>query len=211
MKNINRNSFFWTTVEFFWLFIALFSVLTSLCELVKIKEQIDYKNKQEFQIIIEYRDIQSYIFGQTFTLKIDDNMTQDMRESIYWFYTINDLLDNGYKSEKWKKFISYTRGFVFKEKGYISHIPQHNKIYFGWPKNLDFNIEKIQLKDEIREITNRLIKLEDLIREYEKYEPDTSPLFRLKYLYFTLFFIAFLLKICKLRYVDYSRLNKNCT
>ena len=73
-------------------------------ELVRIKKQIDYKNKQEFQIIYEYHHIQNSIFGQTFVLRIDDQTTQDMRESIYWFYTINDLLDDGYRAEKWKKF-----------------------------------------------------------------------------------------------------------
>jgi hypothetical protein len=196
------DSKLWSVIESVWLIISFIGVSIGIYELDRIKSQIDYKNK-ETSILGDFQDIKSTIYGLTMVMHIDDSTRPNRRESINWFHTMQSLLEDGYKNNKWRKFVFYTRGFVFKDFGNLADA-QENALIFKWPENINQKSEDLEFKDEIDTVTTQLIRLENHIDYFEKQKPDEKPLFLTRHVFLGLFVIALSLKLLK-TYADYIK------
>lgn len=200
IKNYDHK--FWSIIEAFWLFTTFIGVSIGLYDFERVGNQFDYQNK-EANIAGEYHDLKNVIDGQLLTLLVDSNTSHFRKESINWFYTAKSLLDDGYKSMKWRGFLYYTRAYVFEEKGYIN-LNQEKALLYHWPTDLQLNAKKLELRNEIKMVTDKLINLEESLLQYEKIEPDKEPLYFTRYAFIILLTTALSLKILKV-YADYAR------
>jgi hypothetical protein len=193
---------FWNRIETLWLCISFVAVLFTLAELNRTQRFVEYQ-ESETKVLSEYHTVRNSIYGATMVMVIDSSSSLSEKESIGWFHKMNLLLEQGYNSLLWRKFLFYTRAYVFRERGYMS-IGQDNQQMFTWPTTINFDSDHLKFKDEMRHISDKLIALEAIIDEREKLRPDTTPLYLWRHVFFVLFTLGLALKLVK-NYADLVR------
>lgn len=196
---------FWGFIEMIWLIVAFTGVSIGLYELNKIKDQFAYKEMEE-GIQSEYQEDRACIYGQTMIMNIDSTTKENVRESIQWFHKLQSLFEDGYQGKQWRKFIYYTRAYVFEDWGCVNG-GQDNILTFEWPKNLDLKPSELVFKEEMRLIVDKLVRLEDRINKTEKIKPDNKPLFFTRYIFALIFTLTLSLKLLK-TYADWAKSNQ---
>jgi len=191
-------------IEFFWLIIAFFGVMVGLMELSKFKKELDY-NIKEKEILGRYYELRSTISGKTMVMKIDSTIAENVKESIRWFYKIKYLFEEGYQSKKWKRFLFYTRGFVFEERGVIIDFKEEAEL-FDWPQNRKLISRDLHLKDEIRSITDLLVDFDKMINDFELNKPEKNNSIGLKVVFALIFILGLSQKLIKV-YIDFKNNN----
>ncbi len=193
---------FWSVVETIWLVSSFTGVSLGLYEVHKVRAQAAYLETEE-KVTSEFEDIKIGLYEQVEMMQPDNSVTSNVKESVQWFFKVATFLEEGYKANKWKKFISYTRGFVFNEKGF-AHLGDDNVMLYEWPKDENLKPADIVYKAEMRHTIDKLLKLENDIDNLEKLKPNNKPEFFARYIFIMFFTIALALKLLK-TYAEYLR------
>ncbi|HWB24596.1 MAG TPA: hypothetical protein VG738_03910 [Chitinophagaceae bacterium] len=171
-------------------------------EIHHLKVQSAYIEEEE-KIMAEFEDIKINLYEQVQLMQPDNTVGDNVKESIRWFHTVATLLEEGYKNDKWKKFISFTRGFVFNEPGY-AHLTHDNVLLFDWPKDENLQPADIVYKVEMRHEVDKLIKLQADADKLKEDKPNNKPEFFVRYIFIFYFTVALALKLLR-TYAEYLK------
>jgi hypothetical protein len=196
------NGKFWSVIETIWLVSSFTGVSLGLYEVHKVRAQSAYIDKEE-KVMAEFEDIKVDLYEDVEIMQPDNTVGDNVKESVQWFHRVATLLEDGYKDNKWRKFIDYTRGFVFKEQAFM-HLTTHNVSVFEWPKNEHLNPDDIVYKPEMRHTVDKLLSLENDTAQLDSLKPANKPEFYARYIFVMFFTIALALKLLK-TYAEYMK------
>lgn len=196
------NAKFWSVIETIWLVSSFTGVSLGLYEIHRVRE-LNQHLEQEEKVIAEFEDVKINLYEQVELMQPDNTVTDNVKESVQWFYKVASLLEDGYKDAKWKKFIDYTRGYVFGEKEFVK-LAHDNLLLFDWPKHENLKPSEIVYKAEMRHEIDKLLKFENDITKLTASRPNNKPEFFARYIFILFFTIALALKLLK-TYAEYMR------
>jgi len=193
---------FWSVVETIWLVSSFTGVSLGLYEVHKVRAQSAFLETEE-KVMAEFEDVKVNLYEEVELMQPDNTVGENVKESVQWFHKVATMLEDGYKDNKWRKFIDYTRGFVFNEKG-VSHLTDANVLAFDWPKNEHLNPADIVYKPEMRRTIDKLLGLEADTTKLDKLKPVNKPEFFARYIFVLFFTVALALKLLK-TYAEYMK------
>jgi len=196
------NSKFWSVIETVWLISSFTGVSLGLYEVHRVREQAHHLEMEE-KVVEEFEDIKINLYEQVELMQPDNTVGDNVKESVQWFYKVALLLEDGYKDAKWKKFIDYSRGYIFGEKEFV-HLAHDNLMLFEWPKHENLDPSTIVYKPEMRHEIDKLLKFESDITKLVAARPSNKPEFFARYIFILFFTVALALKLLK-TYAEYRR------
>ena len=196
------NAKFWSVIETIWLVSSFTGVSLGLYEIHRVREQSHYLEIEE-KITAEFEDVKINLYEQVQLMQPDNTVGDNVKESVQWFFKVASLLEDGYRDNKWKKFIDYSRGFIFGEKDFVK-LAHDNLLLFEWPKNENLKATDIVYKAEMRHEVDKLLHLENDILKLDAAKPNNKPEFFARYIFILFFTVALALKLLK-TYSEYLR------